>query len=467
MSKQIKWVKQIRDKSENPFSRNHNGRPLRITIHDSQYKDVSDKEAEALEALRELGHLSEIEVFDTHPGPFYNIKINQPDATNPYIPVTIEGLGKEIRTGAPNPEQLRAMAQYATQKYHLEPAQADIVLNDLIIGSAHSSISNDILITTSIPIHLLRTEGRFSNENILLPSEAIKIVGLLLRSRNNYTWSASAQCASKLNKGLFYWILARRKLPSMWKYFSVCCEAGLKDPNDIYKNDIIFIGQSIIFRCSRALQACDIIGMQFYLSHNNDTRDDMMYHFNYLLLLLTGAIDAQARIAHRVYKLPSKERNASFHKDKFNRQWKEHGAITLDEVVSSEQCKNVLTILYELRNTIHSAELPTFAKGTTPGVGEESFVTILPNYAGSILKAANATGGLERWGLIQEHELNFEPYTFSKVLVDECLKLINAIAGATDMIRLIPNIHNPNLIVVSPTDGHFREEIGKRVELLG
>jgi len=85
------------------------------------------------------------------------------------------------------------------------------------------------------------------------------------------------------SRGRFYWVLARNKLPNMRRYFSGCVYAGA-----VRKDDTLYLGQSVLMRCARALEARDAIGFNFYIPQNNDVRDAIMYHFDYLMLLLSG-----------------------------------------------------------------------------------------------------------------------------------------------------------------------------------
>jgi hypothetical protein len=43
-----------------------------------------------------------------------------------------------------------------------------------------------------------------------------------------------------------------------------------------------YLGNSILDRCVRVLQARDEVGFQFYKRQDNSTRDAMLYHFDYL-----------------------------------------------------------------------------------------------------------------------------------------------------------------------------------------
>jgi hypothetical protein len=249
----------------------------------------------------------------------------------------------------------------------------------------------------------------------------------------------------------------------MWRYFTACLHSGA-----VRGDDTLHLGQSVLTRCVRALQARDAIGAQFYLRQDNNSRDAMMYHFDYLTLVLAGAIDAQARVAHRAYAMTKpKESWASFGSKDFQKELKKCGALTLHSMATQQHFKDVLTLLYVPRNTIHGASLPTLAyrSGAEP---EASFVHVPPQYSQPLWDAAARIGSPENWGLTCDFEVLLEPYTYSVALVDESFKLIDGIANATHVAGLFPQGYSiPPLTDSPPEDDVFGEQIRKRLNVLG
>jgi hypothetical protein len=250
----------------------------------------------------------------------------------------------------------------------------------------------------------------------------------------------------------------------MWRYFRGCIEADA-----IRKDGTLYLGQSILVRAVRALEARDAIGMQFYLAQGNNTRDAIMYHFDYLTLLLVGVFDAEARIAHRVYGVTQpQERNASFCRKDYWEALGHNGAINLYNTISGQRFQDLLTLLHELRNTIHGAALPTTGyRGFASQ--EESHVTVLPDYRQALWQVATRYSSLDHWGLVeQRNELWFEPYSYAVTLVDECFKEADAIAAATEIDKLFPSGHSiPPLADQSPEDEIFGKRTRHRLAILG
>jgi len=103
--------------------------------------------------------------------------------------------------------------------------------------------------------------------NIMSADEASIFLDLFFKKNGNY-YAASRY---HLNRGLWYWLSMRLKLP----HFNV------GDP----------MMDALAFRFCYALMALDEIGIQFYLGTDNDTMDNTLYHFNYLISLITGIFD--------------------------------------------------------------------------------------------------------------------------------------------------------------------------------
>jgi hypothetical protein len=194
----------------------------------------------------------------------------------------------------------------------------------------------------------------------------------------------------------------------------------------------------------------------------------MMYHFNYLTLLLVGAFDAQARVAWRAYGISRpKEQRAGFHRTDQKNALNNGGATSLYGLISAQHFDDLMTILHELRNTIHGAGLPTSARGRAGG-DQDSLVTVLPQYQNKLWEAAQRLGAPERWGMILDRSLQFEPYAYAVTLVEECLSQIDEIAAATNITGLFPAGYSiPLLTDKAPNDGIFDEFIMKRLAILG
>jgi hypothetical protein len=124
-------------------------------------------------------------------------------------------------------------------------------------------------------------EGHFpgGDLNIVTLEEAAEIVDLYFKSQGKYYLSTNYTA----NKGFWYWLSLRLKVP----FFNV------GDP----------IIDALAKRFHFALISVDEMGFQYYSGVNNDTMDFAIYHFNYLILLISGIFDSLAIRTHKQYKL--------------------------------------------------------------------------------------------------------------------------------------------------------------------
>lgn len=103
--------------------------------------------------------------------------------------------------------------------------------------------------------------------NIMSVEEASIFIDIFFKKNKKYC----ASCRYSLNKGLWYWLSMRLKIPHY----------NVGDP----------IIDALAFRLYYALMSIDEISIQFYSGVNNDTMDNTLYHFNYLISLITGMFD--------------------------------------------------------------------------------------------------------------------------------------------------------------------------------
>jgi len=436
-------------------------RPLRITFHSQSLTNLSEEGKAAIELLRELGNLPELEVFETSPGDFPHIVVGEPGPKDDFIPVRLMHRDTLLMsTLVWNKRQWPIIAARLVGPNNQGKEAIEVMLNVLVLAQAHRSVKGDILVTESPLLLNNRSQTVVSETNPRTPLEASQLVGLFLRSRNIYAYRAGPKFKASFDQGMFYWILARYHLPNMWRYFSACVAAGKTRGDDIQE-----LGEAVLIRAVRALQARDAIGVQFYMPQNNNTGDQIMYHFDYLTLVLTGAIDAQARVAHRAYCLNTREWLAYFYKKEFIAALAQSGAQELHELSLKKTFKSFLTLLYELRNTIHGAALKTFTYER--GYGPRHILIAVPQPIGQkLLEAGEQLGGAKEWGLTSGfNEVWLEPYSYATALVKESLTAINEVAAATDVSRLLKNGQSiPPLMEEAPQNSEFTW--GKRLSLL-
>jgi hypothetical protein len=318
----------------------------------------------------------------------------------------------------------------------------------LPILEAHRQTGRDLFITTNR--ELLRLRSRISDANVMDVFEGLKLIGLYLRSQRIFTIPVGVRGKEPLDRGFFYFVLCRLRLPAMWRYFAACVHRG-HAAND----GMEYLGMSILDRCVRVLQARDEVGFDFYKEQDNSSRDRMFYHFDYLTFMLSGAFDAQARIAREVYAVTNvRKRYSNFRNRSFRQALETAGANSLMSVLKAPRFLSFQGLLAALRNTVHGTGL----RGM--GVVHEF------ESAQEVWDASNALGSPEDFGVTKGGDVSIEPYTCAVRLSELGLQYVNELAQATEVERLLPPPIS-DLMNGPPDDGLFRVDIRRRVDALG
>lgn len=463
MIPQVHWPDLYGVEVESPFQRGSDERQIRLTLHSESFVGAPEAEMEAIRMLLGLGHLKDVDLMTTEKGEHSHLTKITPDTVADNVTYEIAGEHKETITGTARFKDLQCVSMRLAGKSESNDPEVQGVLSDLLVAGAHQTLRRDILVTLSQRLMSSRSEWPLREANLHTPCDAAKLVGLFLRSRGNYVIETSKGGTISEHQGSFYWILVRNRLPSMWHYFSACVHA---EPER--KDNTCELGQAVLTRCVRATEARDAIGVQFFLPQDNQTRDTIIYHFDYLTLLLAGALDAQARVAHRAYVITKPpEYRAAFRNQDFRDALLSKGADDLHGLVTGDAFLDLMDLVYGLRNTIHGAGLTTLAYRDVSSP-ERSFIRVSPNDRSKIETAAGQRDSLDYWGLIPGRELYLEPYTFATALVNECLDTMDKVAATTDVSKLFPpGSSRLSKLNEAPAQDASFEYSRKRVALLG
>lgn len=432
-----------------PFDRGKNERQIKLTFDSQALKDVKGKDSEALSILYELSHLDPISALIFEGNEFPRITFTENESDSNYKSITILGADGEILsrhqgiyTGNISDDSIiMLMGTYNSNQHHELVKTREMV----IPVEAHFALQRDIFITTS-PF-LLRKQQYFENENIRTPLEALKIVGLFMRSRNDWTHEVNEHSRVQSPRDFFYSTLARSNLSKI---------SGFSFP----------LSETILNRCSRALQARDEIGKLFYSYRKNDLNDEVLYHFDYLNILLMGALDALAVAINEKYSLVKSKIDRGFGRKQFTKGLK-LAIPKLAEFLEGEDIKILIEIVSELRNTVHSERL----------ISKGELVIELPDVLRDRLwDKSQKLGNSSNWGfafekynlfndkdktLIPQYRITLEPYTYAVHVTDYWLKLLNSVGA-------ILQEHQSS---IGTNSKHIRSETeleyARRVSLLG
>ena len=195
----------------------------------------------------------------------------------------------------------------------------------------------------------------------------------------------------------------------------------------------------------------------------------MLYHFDYLTILLSGTFDAEARIARQVYeitKVPA--RSTSFRNHDFRKALRDAGGQSLADVVNDVSFQAFQRFLGVLRNSIHSVGL--HGLGVSRAGEQESSLGRVFEGDKDIWEAAVALGSCDDIGVTKHKagsKVAVEPYTCAVRLCELGFRYVNHVAEATDVERLLAAGPTAELLAGPPEDSIFGSNIRRRIDALG
>lgn len=267
-------------------------------------------------------------------------------------------------------------------------------------------------------------------------NDALRVIGLYLRSQGSFITSRdpAGRGTHTMNRGLYYWVGTRELLPSAWRWFAACVQYSRAVGND----GLLLLGQSVLQRIQRVLQVRDEVHVALNKPQDNDTADDALSSLDVALLLLMGAVDATARVAHAVLGISGSVYSAGW---QYEKKWVAKVSATAPGLGGLFQGDtdhaHALTILRLLRNSIHGEALP--ALGVAVGRQRHGTLVGLPGPdQAELLAAFAALGGDAAWGVEQliPGRMHADPGTLLEQLLPRILRMLNEIMDATPVEQL-------------------------------
>jgi hypothetical protein len=270
---------------------------------------------------------------------------------------------------------------------------ADSRERDAIALQVAQAMYADLFITERA--YLFATRASTRGVTVCKLAEALAAVGLYLRSQKAFLiWrGVDGGLTFTMNQGLYYWVGTRELLPNAWRWFSACVQES-HATND---KTLLELGQSLLRRVQRVLEARDRFHRAFNLPQNNDTAATVLDELDSILLSLMGAVDASARIAHLVLGLTGGPHTAGWQRDQ---RWLPQVATgepplaALFNVGTSHN--HVLTILRLMRNTVHGQMIQSIALQQS-GRMLETAIMLPASDEAAILSSMDALGGRGSW----------------------------------------------------------------------
>jgi hypothetical protein len=290
-------------------------------------------------------------------------------------------------------------------------------------------------------------------------TEALALVALYLRAQNEFI--ASWRPRARMDRELYFWVGTRELLPSAWRWNTAC----VRESSATGAPELQYLGDSLLQRVQRALMTRDDFHRAFNRLQNDPGNSrEVLAHLDTMLVLLMGAVDVTARVAHRVLALTGDIYNAGW-----QRPWINTVAAT-DPTLAAIFAANThnwhaLRILGRLRNTVHGQAIRSVPVWLSGGSVETEIQLPADNQA-DIVASMDVLGGRGSWGArnIAGGSVQVNPSIFVERLWPEIVRVLNATMTATPVERL-GNVNLTPVDLQPPPDstngqpGHFDQAI--------
>lgn len=274
-----------------------------------------------------------------------------------------------------------------------------------------------------------------SDANLMTAEQAAALMGLYLRACGERMVEIDRQGVGIMaNEERLYLLGALSMLPryevldqaagDAWRQSGDPTLAGLTD--------------AVAVRLGRALKARDYLHVRRRAPSVREIWSDILYFFESLLVSLQGALDAAARLLHRLFELTGSHRRANWGRRDW---WKSLDASEAPVGALDRACLEDLDALVgDLRNSIHGEVLTNELRqrvrpGEVPAfMGYSQLAVALePELAARVSLAAERQGGLGRWAIrrtLPEGAALIDPWLYSETAIFTTAAALRSVIAA-------------------------------------
>ena len=418
------------------FARGDEARALRIYIDSATTPD-----SDALQVLLDFAAHEQVEVVTTDGRSPIDLTIGAYDQHHHYTSVEINFPdGRRMHTGVPGPDIQGIGREFL-------PGDPDEGERQAVLAVIADEQGSDALVTESDLLLNALPRNIVEGANPMTPETAVALLGLFLRVREDFVFYVSQGGRMKFDRGLFYWVLMRELLPSAWRWFSACVSSSTNTKDDT----ILLVAQSALERTERALRARDRMHERLQLTPNRDSVTEAIFYFDVTLLMLGGAFDGLARVAHITHSLKGSPRSASWGSKEWLKKLGNANKPLADAMQPEQPFRDARELVAALRNTIHSMSLRTV---THQALGRRDELVLVPSDIAPDLEAVvNRLRTADEFGVTREADqrLYIRPGTYVEVALPIVAEALNGVMDLTPVAQL-PGVDPAFLTTGPPTD---------------
>ncbi|MEU2493763.1 hypothetical protein [Streptomyces sp. NPDC007883] len=330
---------------------------------------------------------------------------------------------------------------------------------DVLGARVAEVISADLYITRR---EYLSGESKYRAKNVLLctPEEALPLIGLYLRRQGVFLYfrDVDGNFEYRCSQRLYFFTGALELLPAVWRWSNACGQYARVDNDDT----LPALVSSLVQRIERALQSRDDLFTALNARGNRDSTYAALCSLDTALIFLMGALDAAARVAHRVLGISISPRNAGWQ----SRKWLERIEATAPNLSAifddGSEAQHLLEILRKLRNSVHGEALSpiTVKEGASP---ERLLVSLPREDLQTILDSMDVLGGREAWGVEShwDNRMHADPGVLLANTLERVVEVLNRIMRETPVEKL-PGVRIGQAQCAPPSDPTGRYSDMKR-----
>lgn len=364
-----------------PRSEDLEARPLRLVV-DPKSLGASE-ELEFLLTFMGRGH---VEVWSTDPDASFYVAAEMTNAS---------GATFEFRATSPHEKRSGVIPNVPSaiaQAPRLEAAGlgGEAGLRRKLLNVALAGAFGADALVADMPVQELRRAGirQVQTQNILSASEALALIGLVLRTSLNEVPIPLGPGEWRHSRGNFYWDGVRLRLPSWDAWHGEPIQSGDWAAAES--------SQATLIRMAHALRARDHCHAEWQLSRNPHS-DEGLYHLDMYLVSSMGALDAAARVISRRLGYQGEDRDIGWQRAPWLK-WLESRAPALAALAAEgSEGGTFIHLMVKFRNLVHSE---TFHGRTLQTPEVEVYGLYLPDsIEEKLIGYFESLGGAAVWGV--------------------------------------------------------------------
>ena len=337
-------------------------RPLRVVV---DTVSIPEEDADALGLVLEFARSPLLEVLATKSPVGGVIEIPSLEPTHyDAIPISYRtGVsGALTNTGLAGAAGLLARASNAAAELGLDEQDTQRAAV-LARASETSALCADVFISGRQLFWDRHPELPTSDLNLMTSRQGLAMIGLYLRSHNDFHVNYEARLSNSWPSDDFYRICATDMLAGWLPFVSGCIGAATLPE---YDDAVQGLAESILMRTQRALMARDRLQRNLYLKPSNQTTAEVLFYFDSALLMMSGAFDAAARLAQQIL-LGKTSANVSWKFWKWRNKIVDTDPAFAALLAENSSVRTIIELVGWLRNFVHEQALSnvTYVAGGT------------------------------------------------------------------------------------------------------